>query len=740
MAGDTQRIYDFGQFRLLTGEKVLLRDGRPVPLPPKVLETLLALVENHGHLVDKETLIKRVWPDTFVEDQNLTYNISALRKILGNGSNGQKYIETVPRRGYRFIAPVTIITAGPQDPADQLRHSVDGGAQPILQHDPDERAQGVTPQGTVPGGGDSALLPQEGEVFGRPEKEQSRWARARYNSRHVMIACVAALTVVVVALCVALLARPLPVPRVVETYRLTYNERLKGQLLLVGGGKVYFQEKRGDKMALVSIRVSDGVSSTVSLPRMPTDAVVTDVSSDGSEFLGHETIPGTSKTRVCIWPATGGAPERVGEVGWSYPSLSPDGARIAYVDGGQTVCVAGRHGDTPRRLAAFTGQLGGLRWSPDGSALRLQVREHGVSYTLWEISVDSGRRHQLFPDWSNSPDVEDPGRWTSDGRYFVFSRGHDERRDIWARREGCGFLSWRCRKPMRVRVGPPSYLAPTPSPDGKKLFVLGVQHEIGLARYDAASGQFGPYLDLGIGSTELDFSHDGKWIAYSAPAPSGNAIWRSRMNGSEPQQLTFLDADAREPHWSPDGSQIAFQAHLPGDRFKAYVVSADGGTPHPLIPDQGSQEGVPTWSKDGKKIIFAERLYRRDPSEMTIHLLDLETQQLSDLPGSARPMVGPLVKRWSLHCGAQPDSTSVRRLTGVATIRLVHKELVDVGPSRAHPRADLVPRQQVYRFPHYRVLTLPYIVWGSPTGMWCGWERSISSQINGAEWRRTAHL
>ncbi len=98
-----RHFYDFGQFRIDEGERVLLREGQPVPLAPKVFDTLLALVKDRGHVLEKERLMKELWPDTFVEESNLTYNISQLRKTLGDG---ERYIETIPRRGYRFTAPV----------------------------------------------------------------------------------------------------------------------------------------------------------------------------------------------------------------------------------------------------------------------------------------------------------------------------------------------------------------------------------------------------------------------------------------------------------------------------------------------------------------------------------------------------------------------------------------------------------------------------------------------------------
>lgn len=106
MSLQTKHIYEFGPFRLDAAEHLLLRDGEAVPLTPKALDLLLALVERHGHLLEKDELLKKVWPDTYVEEANLASNISQLRKALGDGENGQRYIETVPKRGYRFVAVV----------------------------------------------------------------------------------------------------------------------------------------------------------------------------------------------------------------------------------------------------------------------------------------------------------------------------------------------------------------------------------------------------------------------------------------------------------------------------------------------------------------------------------------------------------------------------------------------------------------------------------------------------------
>ena len=111
MSTQSQHLYEFGPYRLDTAERLLLRDGVPVPLTPKAFETLVALVQRSGHLVEKDELMKLVWSDAFVEESNLTNNVYALRKMLGQGENGQSYIETVPKRGYRFTGPVKELPA-----------------------------------------------------------------------------------------------------------------------------------------------------------------------------------------------------------------------------------------------------------------------------------------------------------------------------------------------------------------------------------------------------------------------------------------------------------------------------------------------------------------------------------------------------------------------------------------------------------------------------------------------------
>jgi len=112
MNSQPQERYEFGPFQVDTAEHSLLRDGKPVPLTPKVFDLLEVLVRSNGRLVEKDELLKEVWPDSFVEEGNLNRNISILRKVLGEDASGGPYIETIPKRGYRFVASVKIVGNG----------------------------------------------------------------------------------------------------------------------------------------------------------------------------------------------------------------------------------------------------------------------------------------------------------------------------------------------------------------------------------------------------------------------------------------------------------------------------------------------------------------------------------------------------------------------------------------------------------------------------------------------------
>ena len=160
-----------------------------------------------------------------------------------------------------------------------------------------------------------------------------------------------------------------------------------------------------------------------------------------------------------------------------------------------------------------------------------------------------------------------------------------------------------------------------------------------LDRYDSKSRTLGPYLG-GISAGGVDFSKDREWVAYASFPDS--TLWRCKADGSDKLQLSYPPLQAVSPRWSPDGKEIAFDAIQPGKPARIYLVSADGGAPHELMPgvNESQSRYDPVWSPDGGSIAFGGQ--GGDP-DSAIHVLDLKTGHVSTLPGSK----GLFHPRWS---------------------------------------------------------------------------------------------
>src|SRR5262245_20488508 len=141
------QLYEFDRFCLDASERILLHDQQETPLTPKVFETLLLLVENSGRVIEKEELLQTIWPDSFVEESSLTQNISLLRKALGEGGDGRRFIETIPKRGYKFIAPVRLVNK--EAPADEAPPERSAAPEAAIKEEIEthlQRQEGVAPR------------------------------------------------------------------------------------------------------------------------------------------------------------------------------------------------------------------------------------------------------------------------------------------------------------------------------------------------------------------------------------------------------------------------------------------------------------------------------------------------------------------------------------------------------------------------------------------------------------------
>ena len=482
--------------------------------------------------------------------------------------------------------------------------------------------------------GTASALPSG--VGGSPEN------RAHHHWRTWAVGAAAAL-LGLAAILAFVLTRPVPPPRILRTVQLTNTNRPKSGVV-TDGSRLYFIEGQSQ---LSQTSVTGG--ETLPIPTSLEDtgfANVFDISPDHSALLMN-TARGTSLDGP-LWsvPVLGGSPRRLGDLEGHAGAWSPDGKRIAFCKGNE-IFLAKSDGSDPRRLLTTAGTSSDLRWSPDGSILRFTVNDPKTNNrAIWQGSADGGNLHPLLPGWSSTPN-ECCGKWTPDGRYFIFQARRDETANLWAIKENGGLFRATPQEPVQLTTGPMNIGDPVPSRDGKKLFVQGWQPRGELVRYDAKSGQFTPYLS-GISAMGLDFSRDGQWVAYN-DATDGT-LWRSKVDGTQKLQLVFPPMVAYLPRWSPDGKQIAFFGHPPGEPFQLYLIPAEGGSPQ-LIYRTATNSADPNWSPDGKSLVFGENSLNNQGS--AVYVLDLKTGTVSKLPDSD----GLYSPRWS------PDGRYIAAIT-----------------------------------------------------------------------------
>jgi Tol biopolymer transport system component/DNA-binding winged helix-turn-helix (wHTH) protein len=644
------RIVRFGAYEVDLRSGELRKNGLKTKLQEQPFQVLAMLLQRPGEVVTREELQKAVWPaDTFVDfDRGLNKAINKIREALGDSADSPRYVETLPRRGYRFVAPVErsslqIESASPdKKPAPQSAPSV---RQERSNRDLDSgRTREAWPTAES-GFSPTTVLAHQAAYEGRQHR---RWWG---------IAKTVAGAIIVIGAVTYLSTRPLPLPTVIGYTQLTHDGRQKTQWadsplwpaafpLVSDGSRLYFWEMRQfdpfwapGRVTQISTTGGETVALSIALPY----PLIGDISPNGAELVlsnspnGAELLRANCESKELVlsngdslapwtlWavPLPGGTPHRLTEAGQD-ATWSPDGLRIVYTNGSRLYVVRS-DGSELRKIATVSGYALRPRISPDGRRIRLSVFDAITSsVSLWEVGIDGSHLHRLLPGWANPP-AECCGSWTPDGKYFVFQAKRNGKQDIWALRDVGHLFRKPEREPIKLTTGPLNYWSPLPSKDGRKLFVIGEQLRGELVRYDAKLRQLGRFLD-GISADQARFSRDGQWAAYIA-YPEGT-LWRSKMDGSQRLQLTFSPMLAAAPRWSPDGKRITFVGgSAPEKLCSIYMVSSDGGKPEKLMPHEPCQ-GANDWSPDGNSLIFVQS------GGVSINVLDLKTRRVSVLPGS----------------------------------------------------------------------------------------------------------
>ena len=588
----------FGCFEVNLATCEIFRDGRKVQLSGHPAEVLVFLVRRAGQLVTREELRLHLWPDeTFVDfDHGLNNAINRIRAALGDSAASPLFIETLPKKGYRFIGEIRYL--------EDRAGSIDKEVEVPTTITPPEPAQ-PTPA-TDAGNGEMQSADR-----GMSRAERVRW-------KWLVSVTVATL---LAAGAIWYLARPLPAPHVTDYIKLTSDGRIK---LLVGtdGSRLYFDRREGTTQPISQVATAGGDSATLQVP-LPNPWLLS-VSSDGSELL-VDSDDGLWKFRI----PEGALHLIIKGVNITWGAWSPDGRSVAYTTDGGELYVIASEGGTPRLLCAEmrSSPKNDPQWSPDGS--RIRFLEIG---RLWEVSPDGTGLHEVFKRWRPSATLC-CGRWSTDGSFYYFVE-RDPRLlfprvmgRLWVSDERRTLFGRPASEPRQLTSGPLRWTMAIPSRDGRAIFSRGVVLRGELVRLE--SGLFKPWLG-GISAEFVTFSPDGKSVAYVS-FPEG-ILWRASRDGSNPVQLTSPPLYPKSPRWSPDGTQILFSnstAASLGD-WRIYTVGLQGGTPKLLVSENAEPGSDAAWSPDGRKIVF-ESL--RSP-ERTIKIMDFDKQRIDIIPGS----------------------------------------------------------------------------------------------------------
>jgi Tol biopolymer transport system component/DNA-binding winged helix-turn-helix (wHTH) protein len=604
-AGTNHRVR-FRAFELDLRTRELFKNGTRVRLQGHPIDVLEMLLDRPGEMVTREELRRRLWPEhTFVDfEHSVNSTIARLRDALGDHAEDPKYIETLPRLGYRFVAEV-------ENPDRRGRESgsvgnAAGAASPV-------RAE------VVPISGDQPRLSIAPAALS-PVAKPRRW-----------LWILAGLVVAASFSAIWMVWFSVPPTLVVTSIEPLTHDGLPKYNPKTDGRRIYFVEFVDGRDLLSEISVAGGDISRIASPFANTS--VFDVAPDGSKLLVSE--PSWNEVLQTFWilPQPSGSPVRLGDLEGNYAAWSLDGRRMIFTKLSE-LWAAGGDGTNPRKLLSASGVVWFAQFSPDSERIRYVVRAKGRS-VLWESGAEGSGAHPLLRSW-HTAENQFGGVWAPDGRYYAFVEAKGNVSNIWIMREARPFSLHRDFIPAQLTQGPLSFDYLSFSSDGRTLFARGVLPRGELVRFDPQTRQVSPFLS-GISAGDVAFSHDGEWLAYITYPDE--ILWRCRIDGSERRQLT-TSGEASSPEWSPDDENIAFVKAEWGKPNKIVIVPKDGGNGKEA-DEEDWNEADANWSPDGTKMIFGAEAVGAKGSE--IRELDLKTHKVVAIPGSE----GFYEPRWS---------------------------------------------------------------------------------------------
>jgi Tol biopolymer transport system component/DNA-binding winged helix-turn-helix (wHTH) protein len=640
-------IFCFGPFEMNLARWTLIGPLGPVLLAPKQFLVLRALVESGGKPVSTTTLLEKVWGDTSVDTNNVSQVIRRLRETLKSNDCDRNHIITLANVGYRLFMPVTlkpgddqtgdeVLDINPCNSEDIAESQQRMPPVPVAIISAEDQTHKVSDSNSDSGKSDVIVVPAPMSL----RRIISANRKGLYCALLLLLVVIAALAIRYYALRgreEALL--------VMETSNVTDDRQPKRGPVLFDGQQIWFEEEIDGVWRLVSVSSQGGDVAVLDVPLHR--VVLQDIAIDGSALL-LSAAEGASRA-LWSWPLSGGAPQLLpphqGNVAWS-----PDQHIVAAEDNG--LILAGEASSTRSPITVPFAVILNPRWSPGGEQITFQSVDRKTGRSVLWLGDRHGGDIRPVPGSKDIGEDQVRGIWSRDSRYYFFAGGSVTKHDLWAVPSSERFRKSHSAKALRLTHGPGNWDWPTPGKNAHEIYAIGESMQGKLVSLSSARSVWRPYLG-GMPAYEADFSKGGQWMAYIRYPD--HTLWRCNLNGSQRVRLTSPDIEAHQPHWSPDGTRIAFMGKKSDEPWRVMIWTSDGKIEEPLA--QIEDQGVPTWSPDGRSLLFGDWPY--GSRTMALHVLDLSTHRMIPMEGSEHLWTSRWSPDGSYICALRQDSSGL---------------------------------------------------------------------------------
>jgi Tol biopolymer transport system component/DNA-binding winged helix-turn-helix (wHTH) protein len=636
-------LYEFGSFRLNPSERLLRRGSKPVRLTARALDLLMLLVENRGRVVERDEIFKAIWADTFVEEINLTVHISALRKALGESPSEHRYIDTVPKRGYRFVADVRVVLLGQSEVLLATRT----GTRIVIEEEEENTSHDISRAGV-------STSAHSGFIISRPA---GYWRGLLSMTRHLVGVVAGTSKNALAVLALALLAATLLVFGYVAGLRASQPFQQMSMLNLTSSGKAMLPAASADGSYAAYVVGEAGLQSmwvhqiaSTSRTQVVAPAAVEygglTFSTDG-QFIYYVVYdpshPSGVLNRVSV---LGGTVRKVMTDINSPVTFSPDGQRFAFVRGGliqgeTSLITANANGTGEQTLATHkrpdSYSTTGPAWSPDGKVIACGAGVSDSQRSLGRVVIVRVSDGSETPLGSQTWALTGQVAWLGDGSGVVVQAWpHDS--PVFA--DQLWYLSYPAGQMQRVTRDLTSYESVSIAAHADTMLAWRSDRVSRILVAPRASVSKAVQVKSGSGDNYcelfgIDWSPDGR-IVYGSHVGGNADIWVMDVDGGNQRQLTFDPHRETWPVVSADGRYIVFVAQGP-DGIHLWRIDADGGNRKQLT--QGRGESFPSLSPDGRWVCFTS-MELGWPAIARVSINGGETELLTRHP-SGRPVVSP---------------------------------------------------------------------------------------------------